>query len=349
MNIFAIISVIEAVLKLFVAYLLTMASFDKLILYSWLLLGINLVITIIYIVYCIKQHQELKIKLGLDKEIFKKIIGFSGWNTFGSLGSVMTIQGMNIIMNMFFGPIATAAMAISYQVNGAVNSIATNLQSAVTPQITKLYASNQIEELNKLLYQNAKYAFLLMWVFALPLIFEIDYILNLWLKNPPQHVSSFIQLLLVVSLVYSLDKPFVNAIHATGKMKETNITAGVILMMVLPISYAILYNGLSIVTPLIVYIFAVIICFGIELYYLNKWIKTSLFDFFKQTILPLSYIIILSMGIVYFVIYNMESTFFRLIFVCGLSFLSIFVLAYFLGLSKDEKNKVNEYFTRKKL
>ncbi len=102
MNIFAIISVIEAVLKLFVAYLLTIASFDKLILYSWLLLGINLVITVIYIVYFIKQHQELKIKLGLDKEIFQKIIGFSGWNTFGSFGSVMTIQGMN----MFFGPIA---------------------------------------------------------------------------------------------------------------------------------------------------------------------------------------------------------------------------------------------------
>lgn len=168
MHIFAYISILEAVLKLFIVYVLLVISYDKIISYAILMFLISVSIAFIYRTYVIKNYQESHFEFSFDKNIVKSMIHFSGWNIFGTLGSLLSVQGINIILNIFFGPVAVAARAISMQVSGGLSQFVNGFQQAVTPQITKLYASNQIEEMNKLLYQNSKYAFLLLWFLALP-------------------------------------------------------------------------------------------------------------------------------------------------------------------------------------
>jgi O-antigen/teichoic acid export membrane protein len=272
---------------------------------------------------------------------------FSGWNIFGTLGSLLSAQGINIILNIFFGPVAVAARAISMQVSGGLSQFVNGFQQAVTPQITKLYASNQLEEMNKLLYQNSKYAFLLLWFLALPVLVQTEYILNLWLVEVPQNAIVFCQIIIVHGLISSLNRPYVMAIHATGNMKQTNVTAGVILILVLPISYLLLDNGFSIITPLIIYMIATILCFMIELYYLKKWINVSVMSLFKNTLFPVAIITILSIVPLYLMMDLYENSFIKFLLVTFFSMAIVFVLSYLIALSKEEKIKIKTMIKNK--
>ena len=347
MHIFAYISIVEAILKLLIVYLLLVISFDKLIVYGILMFLVLLTIASFYRYYVVKNYAESHFSFSFDKEIVKSMLHFSGWNIFGTLGSLLSAQGINIILNIFFGPVAVAARAISMQVNGGLSQFANGFQQAVTPQITKLYATKQIKELNDLLYQNVKYAFLLLWILALPILMQMDYILNIWLIEVPKDTVLFCQIMIVHALISSLNRPYVMAIHATGNMKQTNITAGVLLILVIPISYILLDNGFSIITPLIVYIIATLLCFVIEMYYLKKWIQTSVIGLFKNTIIPVLFIVILSIIPIYIMTDYFNESFANFILI---SFVSVFctgVIAYNIALNKEEKTKLKIMITNK--
>lgn len=347
MHIFAYISILEAVLKLLIVYLLLISSYDKLISYAILMFLVSVFIALIYRTYVIKNYQESHFEFSFDKDIVKSIIHFSGWNIFGTLGYLLSAQGINIILNIFFGPVAVAARAISMQVSGGLSQFVNGFQQAVTPQITKLYASNQIEEMNKLLYQNSKYAFLLLWFLALPVVMQTEYILNLWLVEVPENTVVFCQIIIVHASIMSLNRPYVMAIHATGNMKQTNVTAGVILILVLPISYSLLDNGFSIITPLIVFMVATMLCFIIELYYLKKWINVSVISLFKNTLFPVSIISIISIIPVYLIINLYENSFIKFLFVTFFSMFIVFVLSYTIALNKEEKAKLKTMIKNK--
>ena len=347
MQIFAYISIIEAVLKLLIVYLLLVSSYDKLITYAILMFLVSVFIAFIYRRYTISNYQESHFEFSFDRDILKSMIHFSGWNIFGTLGSLLSSQGINIILNIFFGPVAVAARAISMQVSGGLSQFVNGFQQAVTPQITKLYASNQIEELNKLLYQNSKYAFLLLWFLALPVLMQLEYILNLWLVEVPDNTILFCQIIIIHALIMSLNRPYVMAIHATGNMKQTNVTAGVILLLVIPISYILLDNGFSIITPLIIYMIATILCFMIELYYLKKWINVSVISLFRNTLLPVSMITIISIIPVYLMMDLYENSFIKFLLITFFSMSIVFVLSYTIALNKEEKIKIKTMIKNK--
>lgn len=347
MHIFAYISILEAVLKLLIVYLLLISSYDKLISYSILMFFVSVFIAYIYRTYVIKNYQESHFEFSFDKDIVKSMMHFSGWNIFGTLGSLLSAQGINIILNIFFGPVAVAARAISMQVSGGLSQFVNGFQQAVTPQITKLYASNQIEEMNKLLYQNSKYAFLLLWFLALPVLMQTEYILNLWLVEVPENTVVFCQIIIVHASIMSLNRPYVMAIHATGNMKQTNVTAGVILILVLPVSYILLDNGFSIITPLVIFMIATVLCFIIELYYLKKWINVSVISLFKNTLFPVSIISIISIIPVYLIINLYENSFIKFLFVTFFSMFIVFVLSYIIALDKEEKAKLKTMIKNK--
>ena len=347
MQIFAYISILEAGLKLLIVYLLVLSSYDKLISYAVLMFLVSLFIAFIYRRYTISNYQESHFEFSFDKDIVKSMIHFSGWNIFGSLGSLLSGQGINIILNIFFGPVAVAARAISMQVSGGLSQFVNGFQQAVTPQITKLYASNQINELNNLLYQNSKYAFLLLWFLALPVLMQLEYILNLWLIEVPENTIVFCQLIIIHALIMSLNRPYVMAIHATGNMKQTNVTAGVILLLVLPISYILLDNGFSIITPLIIYMIATILCFMIELYYLKKWINVSVFGLFKNTLIPVTIISIISIIPVYSIVGLYENSFMKFMMVSFFSMSIVFILIYTIALNSDERVKLKTVIKNK--
>ncbi len=347
MHIFAYISILEAGLKLLIVYLLLLSSYDKLITYAILMFLISVCIAFIYRIYVIKNYKESHFKFSFDKDIVKSMVHFSGWNIFGTLGSLFSNQGINIILNIFFGPVAVAARTISTQLSGGLSQFVNGFQQAITPQITKLYASNQIEEMNNLLYQNSKYGFLLLWLLAFPVLIQTEYILNLWLIGVPENTVIFCQIIIIHALIRSLNRPYVMAIHATGNMKQTNVTAGVILILVLPISYLLLDNGFPIITPLVIYMITTVLCFMIELYYLKKWINVSVIGLFKNTLLPVFIITVISIISVYFITNLYENSFIKFLFVTFFSMFIVFVLSYTIALNKVEKIKLKTMIKNK--
>lgn len=341
MQIFAYISIIEAILKILVVYLLIVSTYDKLISYATLLLLVACLVAYLYRHYCMKNYQESRFELLFDKDIVKSMLYFSGWNIFGTLGALLSNQGINIILNIFFGPVAVAARAISMQISGGLTQFVNGFQQAITPQITKLYASNQLEELNKLLYQNAKYAFLLLWLLAIPVLMQLDYILNLWLVEVPDNTILFCQIIIIHALLYSVMRPFIMAIHAVGNMKPINLTAGTILLLIIPISYVLLKYNFPSYTPLIVYLVATILEFIFELYFLNKYIQMSLLDFFIKTIMPIGLVMIITLSSMYiFLNYLKVANFLSFIVWIFFSIFIILTSSYCIALEKSMKHKI---------
>lgn len=347
MNIIAYVSIVDVSLKLLVVYLLLVSSHDKLIVYSILIFMVILLINTIYRIYCINKFAECKFRFVWDKDLFQAMMSFSGWNLFGSLASTAANEGINIALNIFFGPIVNAARAISFQVNNAVIGFASNFQTAVTPQITKLYAGNKLTDLHKLLYLNAKFAFILMLFITLPVIFELETLLFWWLKSVPVNTLLFCRLVLLQSILYSLSMPFRMAIHATGKMKIINLTAGIALLMVLPVSYVLLKMGLPPYVPFIAYIGGTIAEFSFELYYLNKWINLSISSFFKNTIFPVTKVIFISVPIPAFIYYHLDKGLIQFLIVSITSSIGILGSSYFFAIDLTKRVYVRNYLSNR--
>ena len=204
MGIYAYISILEVSLKLFVVYLLSIGEFDKLELYSVLVMVVTIGIMMIYRFYCGKKYKEVRFRIVRDWGLLKQIVGFASWNMLGELAYVFTGQGVNLILNSFFGPAVNAARGLAEQVNGAVSRFVSNFQTAVNPQLIKNYAVGQLDEMKKLLYRSTRFSYCLLLALSLPIILKMDYILHLWLKDVPDYTTGFCQLVLVSSLVSTL-------------------------------------------------------------------------------------------------------------------------------------------------
>ena len=227
MNAFAYIGIMDTLLRLGVVLLLKyFFNSDRLFLYGLLILVLTFFITVCYRVYCRKNFSECRLRFTFDMERTKTLFSYAGWDFIGSFSTVAQGQGLNVLLNMFFGPAVNAARAISVQVNGAIGQFSNNFMMAVRPQIIKSYANGQVKEMLDLVYQAAKYGYVLSLFLVLPLIVEAEYILKLWLKDVPGFAVPFCQILLVVSLVNVWRNPFIAALHATGNIKLANALCG---------------------------------------------------------------------------------------------------------------------------
>lgn len=243
MNVYAYISIVEVSLKLGLVFLLIVYGGDKLIAYSALMFLVSLIIRISYQTYCRRNYRASKYKFEYDKIYFKELIGYSGWNLFGGLASVSRGQGINIVLNLFFGTVVNAAYGLTLQVQSAVNQFVTNFQRAVNPQIIKTYSEGNLERTHKLIIQSSKFSFLLMLLLVAPILFNTDFILNLWLKNPPEYTSVFVQLSLLGVLIDCISGPLIVAVQATGKIKNYQIVIGGLIILTLPVAAVWLYFG----------------------------------------------------------------------------------------------------------
>ena len=185
MNIFAYIGILEVVLKLAIVYCLVISPIDRLVLYSLLLTCVALVVQVLYFIYCKKHYKECTFSIVRDKTIFKELFNFATWNFIGSASSIFRSQGVNILLNLFLGPVVNAARAISMQVNNAINGFVGNFMTALTPQITKAYAQENYSYLLNCIYRGSKFSFFLLFFLSAPVLVETDYIPRLWLVNVP--------------------------------------------------------------------------------------------------------------------------------------------------------------------
>jgi O-antigen/teichoic acid export membrane protein len=340
MNIYAYVSIIDVVLRLAIVYLLLVSGYDKLITYAVLIFIVCVITMTIYRIYCKRQYPECRFGLVSDRALYKSILVFSGWNVFGCGAVVGATQGVNILLNMFFGPAINAARGIAVQVSSALSSFVNNFQTAVNPQIVKLYAAEKTDELHALVFQNAKFSFCLMWLLLLPVSLTLEAILQIWLVEVPEYTALFCRLILIQTLISCMQRPFVMVFHATGKMKIINLTAGSILLSVLPVSYVLLQYGFPCYVPFIIYICATLGEFFFELFFLKKWVNLPVDKLFKTVFIPVIFIMASSFPIAFLANYYMEGVFASLITVSVISVLSVAISVYYIAFTKEMRNIV---------
>lgn len=238
MNIYAYVSILEVVLNLLVAVYLQRSNHrEVLIVYSLLILLVQIIVLCTYRLYCVRCYKESKWHFVKNIELYKKILSFSGWDLIGGLSVVGQSQGVNILLNMFFGPVVNAARAVSYQVEAAFSQLSTNFMTAVTPELTKSYARKDYDRMISVVNNSALYSFYLLLIVSAPAIFFIDFLLVFWLKNVPENTGLFVRIILVNMLIRSIARPVILATHATGNIKELNLYCGTLALFLLPVVY----------------------------------------------------------------------------------------------------------------
>lgn len=337
MGIYAYISILEVVLKLLVVYMLAIGNFDKLKLYSVLIMVVTIGIVMIYRFYCTRKYKEAKFKFIKDWNLLKQIVGFASWNMLGELAWVFTGQGVNIILNSFFGPVVNAARGLAEQVNGAVNRFVANFQTAVNPQLIKNYASDQLGEMKTLLFRSTRFSYYLLLALSLPIILKMDFILHLWLKEVPDYTTGFCQLVLVSSLVSTLSNLLAQVARAYGKIRNYQIIVSIFLFLNFPLSYIVLKFWGSPLSTMFVNIGINAMLLFVRLRLTNRMIQMTYGSFIRNVLFPVIIVTAVALVIPLTIYFMLDNSIISFIIVCLVSFVSVGVSIYALGMNANER------------
>lgn len=349
MNVFAYISIVEVLLKLLIVYLLLCIPYDKLIIYAFLYLLVQLLIRIMYNYYCIKHFKESKTKPKYNSKQMKDIFIYALWTINGNLAVVGYTQGLNMLLNIFFGPVVNAARGISVQVQNAVMTFVQNFQTAIRPQVIKSYANKNYEYMHSLIVASSKYGFYLMQIVTFPILLCIDPILNIWLGIVPEYTSDFIRLMLFTGLLQPLSSSLIIGIHATGDIRKFQLIEGTALLMIVPISYLLL--KLFSITPICVML--VYFCVEFLTQILRVWIilpkiGMKYTKYLKEAIIPILLPFVIMTVILFVIDISLKLS---LIFIIVYSFLAclfIMICIYIVGLNKFERMILQQYIKKRK-
>lgn len=342
MSAFAYVSVFEVVAKLGITYSLFISPFDKLKTYAVLLFTLSIILRLIYGIYCKRHFQECSYKFILDKALFKEMTGFAGWSLFGLVAHTGYNYGLNILLNLFFGPIVNAARGIAFQVQQAVQGFSHNFQMALNPQIIKSYAQKDLKRMHELVFASSKYSFFLLYFLSLPIIIETPTILSLWLTDVPPHTVNFIRVILALITFDSLGGSISIAQQATGKIKTYQIWVGGIMLMIVPVAYLCLKLGTSPESVYYVYFAACIVAHCVRMIIIRPMIGLSLREYFKRVILRLLYVLLAS-ALLPILIYNvLPETVPSFFIICILCVFMVAVCIYAFGLERNEREMVNK-------
>lgn len=347
MTYYAYISIVEAVLKLAIVYLLTLSAFDKLIFYGGLTLITSVVITGIYILYCKRNFYFVGISRRCEKTTVKSLLSFSLWSCFGNLSNIVSSQGLNILLNLFWGVTVNAAMGLANHVSAAIYGFIGNFQTAFNPSIIKLYASEEIERHNKLIYQASKMSFFLFWLLFIPFVLNSYYILDIWLDKVPLFTDIFCQLLLADQCLFALSGPLWVSAQATGQIKNYMLTVGILNMLTLPVSYLFLFWGYNPSIVIVIKILFDLCTYIYRLYFLKYKIGFPLLEYVRKVVLPILKVIILSLPLPVFVYFVVEQEIFCLITTTLTALTTVLLSVYCAGLSKTERDFCLEFIKKK--
>ena len=342
MNIYAWVSIIDVILRLCIAYSISVAPFDRLILYSVLIFIQAFIIFIVYRTYSKRHFSECNFSFVLDKKKFLEMFSFAGWNIIGSMAYALRGQGSNILLNMFFGPAVNAARAVAHQVDGAVEQFVTNFQTASNPQIVKSYAQEEYKQTMKLVCQCSKFSFYLMVLIGFPIYFQIKYILSVWLTDIPVYTSVFVQLILLNGIIDSVSKAIKTYIKATGHIKWYMIIQGGFYLLALPTIYLFLKMGYSPVSSIVVLCIFTFLGTFLRLVLVRVVAKGfSIRYFFRSVIIPVVLVGVSSYGSS-LIFTNHFSTQSLITFVSNTAILFILIssLIWWLGITVSERTYI---------
>ena len=319
MQIYAYLSIIEAVMKLGVVFLLVWSPGDKLVIYGALLFLVSVINALMYLFVCMRKYEECTFRnFRLERKLLREIFDF-----------------------------VVAARAIALNVSGCINIFANNFNVGLYPPIIKHYAAGERKEMFQLIFNGSKITFFLMWIIALPLFLEMDFVLTLWLKEPPPGVVLFTRLALIESLINSVSLPLMTAARAPGKMKMYELTLGIIQILIFPASWLILLYGGEAYTVFVVAIIANLVMFAVRLLIVHWLIQLPLKQFSSHVILPVLLVMICSALSSFLMSAILPAGF---IFTCLLGFASIFfsfLCMYFIGLSSLQRLQIQNIIIKK--
>lgn len=348
MKVYAYVGIVEVILKLVVVFLLVISPFDKLIFYASLLFIINIGIILFYRIYCIKRYQESRIKLCREKILYKDMFKFAGSDLIGNVSVLAQGQGLNLLLNVFFGPVVNAARAVAYQVQGAVTQFGNNFMTAVRPQIIKLYAQGEIKEMFKLVYLSSNFSYYLMLFLILPLSLEADYILSLWLGEYPDHSVSFLILVFILCLIQTLKTPRTIVLHATGKLFLANVVIGTLLCCAFPLAYVFLRMGGEPESVFWAANITMLLSEFISVFIVRKYVEYNIADYLLNVHGRCAIVTGVSLIMPYLMFDRyLEPSFVRLILTCCLTTISIAATVWCIGMNKDMRQKTVTFIKSK--
>ena len=337
MSAFAYISIIEAVGKLIVAWCITINPIDRLIFYAVMIALLAWGIRFLYTAYCKRNFEECTYRFIYDHNLLKNMLGFAGWNFFGAGSWQLMNQGVNLLINVFFGVTVNAARGIAVQVDNAVMQFVNNFTTAVNPQITKSYASGDYSYMFSLIFKGAKYSYFLLMFFAIPLIFEMRFVLHMWLGIVPNHAVEFARLALLASLIMVLSNTMITAMLATGDIKKYQIIVGGLGMLVFPLAWLFFYFGLPPETAYLSTIMIFLCQLLCRLKLLKGMIGLSPIEYIKNVLVKTISVSLLAIIIPFLLIKTMDDGIIRLLLV-GLSSVVVSVIAiWFIGINNAER------------
>ncbi len=337
MSAFAYISILEVILKLLIVFVLVIIPADKLISYAILVVCVQLIIRYIYVSYCSRHFEEAKIKKVFDKSLFKEMASFAGWSFFGNFACILYGQGVNMLLNIFFGPVVNAARGVAIQVQTAVHQFAGSFQMAINPQITKSYASGSLLQMHSLMCRSSRFSFYLLFFLIFPILLETDFILTLWLKNVPDNAVIFTQIMLCIMLLNPFSSPLTIANQATGMIRFYQIVVGCTLMTIFPISYLVLWWGAPAYAVFCVHFIIEGIALILRMIMLKKLISLSLIEYVKNVYLPIVNTVIVAVILPILVRIQFNEGWGRFLTVGFTCVVSIGFSAFFIGLTKNER------------
>ena len=337
MTAFAYISILEVSLKLLIVFAIVVIPLDKLISYAILVVLVQILMRFIYMRYSAEHFYESKYQNCMDKSLLKEMASFAGWSFFGNFASVLYGQGVNMLLNVFFGPVVNAARGIANQVQTAIQQFAGSFQMAINPQITKNYASGDLQQMHNLMFRSSRFSFFLLFMLILPVILETNFILTLWLKVVPANAVVFTQLMLAIVLMNPFASPLTIANQATGKVKLYQMVVGCVLMLILPVSYIVLKLGCPAYSVFIVHLIIEGVAVFFRMYMMRKLIQLPICEYIKNIYIPVITTIMLSIIFPIVVRMQFQEGWLRFFLVGITSLISVGGSSFMIGLTPSER------------
>lgn len=348
MSIYAYVGLYEAISRLIIAYLITISPIDKLVFYGLLFLINTIVVQLFYRWYAVKHFEECRFSLVKDKALYKRLLSYGGWDLFGNLALVCQGEGVNLLLNVFFGPVVNAARAIAFQIQGAVTQFVGNFMTAVRPQVIKNYAEGNVDKMYTMTFYAAKFSYILMLALVVPIIYEIRFILGIWLGDAvPEETALFAVIVLMTYTWRTFHIAALMPYHAIGKIKTGNVTIGSLMIATLPIGYVLLKCGcpaysvfLAIFTVEIVSMFAIYWLIHRYEYFPYKYV-------FTKILIPCGLVTVFTIIVPAFITHLMNDGWARLIIVGIATEFSLLLSALYLGLNKEERTRIFSFIKNK--
>ncbi len=347
MDYYAIVSIVDVVLKLLIVIILPYVPKDKLIVYGTLSLIIAIADFLMYFIYAKVHFSYLKLGVTLNKDIFKSLLSFSGWNMLGTFAYLLKGQGINVVLNAFFSTIINAARGVAFQVNGAISGFNSNIATAFRPQLVDAFAKKDTDRTRKLMFSQSKLCYCLILVLIVPVILEMDNLLDLWLGDAvPENTNIYSSLVLVDLLICTLNTPVTQVAFATGNIKKYQIYNSIVNLLLIPACVILLKFGCNATSVFVVTIIFSIINQVVCLIKLHKIFEFSYTDYFNDIILPCIFMTLLLPILPIAIRLTMNSSILRFLMIVFADVILAFVVLYYCILNKSEKNLLIKFVRR---